>query len=78
MESDNRRYGNPDNDPGGLWREGNLTARTWSEKGDFAIQSPFTGDLHYPAGEGAWRHPKRNIKRWLEEWGIALRRTRLG
>lgn len=69
MESDNRRYGNPDNDPGGLWREGNLTARTWSEKGDFAIQSPFTGELHYPAGEGAWRHPKRNIKRWLEEWG---------
>ncbi len=68
-DSDNRRYGNPDNDAQGLWREGNLTARTWSESGDFAIQSPFTGELHYPAGEGAWRHPKRNIKKWLEEWG---------
>lgn len=68
-ESDNLRYGNPDDDPVGQWREGNLSARTWSEKGDFAIQSPFTGELHYPAGEGAWRHPKRNIKHWLEEWG---------
>ena len=69
VEADNKRYGNPDNDLGGLWREGNLTARTWSRSGDYAIQSPFTGDLHYPAGEGAWRHPKANIKTWLEEWG---------
>lgn len=68
-DADNRRYGNPDDDTQGLWREGNLTARTWSRNGDFAIQSPFTGELHYPAGEGAWRHPKRNIKQWLEQWG---------
>jgi adenine-specific DNA-methyltransferase len=68
-DADNRRYGNPDDDSHGLWREGNLTARTWAESGDYAIQSPFTGEMHYPAGEGAWRHPKRNIKAWLEEWG---------
>lgn len=68
-DEDNRRYSNPDDDPNGLWREGNLTARTWAEANDYAIQSPFTGELHYPAGEGAWRHPKRNVKAWLEEWG---------
>ncbi|QGX92489.1 site-specific DNA-methyltransferase [Tatumella sp. TA1] len=68
-EADNRRYGNPDSDPEGLWREGNLSARTWSESSDYAIQSPFTGELHYPAGEGAWRHPKMNIKKWVEQWG---------
>lgn len=50
--SDNTRYGNPDNDPNDLWREGNLTARSYSAKDDYAIQSPFTGELHYPAGEG--------------------------
>jgi len=66
---DNKRYGNPDNDPNDLWREGNLTARSYSAKDDYAIQSPFTGELHYPAGEGAWRHPKRNIKTWLSQWG---------
>lgn len=71
-DSDNNRYGNPDNDPGNLWREGNLTARSYSAKDDYAIQSPFTGELHYPAGEGAWRHPKRNIKNWVSEWGCSL------
>jgi adenine-specific DNA-methyltransferase len=70
-DADNRRYGSPDEDLGGPWREGNLTARTWAKKDDYAIQSPFTGATHYPAGEGAWRHPKRNIKKWLEEWGSA-------
>jgi adenine-specific DNA-methyltransferase len=69
-EGDNKRYGNPDNDPEGLWREGNLTARSWAKNSDYAIQSPFTGEIHYPAGEGSWRHPKRNIKQWLEQWGV--------
>lgn len=69
LPRDNRRYSNPDNDPLGDWREGNLTARTWVQRDDYAIQSPLTGELHTPAGGGAWRHPKRNIKRWLEEWG---------
>ncbi|MBO0596778.1 site-specific DNA-methyltransferase [Nesterenkonia sp. E16_7] len=77
-DADNRRYSNVDHDSGGMWREGNLTARTWAEKGDFAIQSPFTGEMHYPAGEGAWRHPKRNIKTWLEQWGSAYHEKTIG
>lgn len=77
-DADNRRYGNPDADPQGQWREGNLTARTWAKGGDYAIQSPFTGELHYPAGEGAWRHPKRNIKAWLEEWGTPYHEKAIG
>ena len=68
--SSDRRYGNPDSDSKGLWREANLTARTYSEADDYAIQSPFTGEFHYPAGSGAWRHPKRNILGWLNEWGV--------
>ena len=78
VEADNRRYSNPDIDPGGLWREGNLTARTWSENADYIIQSPFTGEKHYPAGEGAWRHPKRNVQKWLEEWGSEYEERDLG
>ncbi|WP_161891927.1 site-specific DNA-methyltransferase [Pseudomonas juntendi] len=68
-ESDNKRYSNPDNDPGNLWREGNLTAKSYSAKDDYGIQSPFTGIVHYPAGNGAWRHPKKNVKVWLNAWG---------
>lgn len=69
-DEDNRRYSNHDNDLGGDWREGNLTARSYSQKDDYAIQSPFTGQLHYPAGNGAWRHPKKNILQWLTQWDV--------
>lgn len=68
-DTDNKRYANPDKDPDGLWREGNLTAKTYSRRADYGIQSPFTGEVHYPAGHGAWRHTKNNIKNWLSEWG---------
>lgn len=68
-DTDNKRYANHDKDPDGEWREGNLTAKSYSAKDDYGIQSPFTGIVHYPAGHGAWRHPKKNIKVWLAEWG---------
>lgn len=68
--SSDTRYGNPDNDPGGLWREGNLSARTYSKSGDFGIQSPFTGEVIYPPGNRSWAHPKRNVQEWLSQWGV--------
>lgn len=67
--SQNSRYSNPDDDAKGDWREGQLHVRTWVAHNDYAIQSPFTGERHYPPGRSAWRHPRRDIKRWLEQWG---------
>ena len=64
------RYKNHDNDLNGRWREHDLTARTPVDKDQYGIQSPFTGVIHYPAGKRSWSHPKRNIKKWLEEWGV--------
>ena len=61
-----------------IWREGNLTARSYSAKDDYAIQSPFTRELHYPAGHGAWRHPKKNILKWLSEWGTEYEERDIG
>ena len=77
-EADNKRYSNPDNDRSGDWREGNLTAKSYSAKDDYGIQSPFTGKVHYPAGSGAWRHPKKNIKAWLTEWGTEYEERSIG
>lgn len=77
-DQDNRRYGNPDNDPKGAWRENNLSARTYSASGDFGIQSPFTGEVKYPPGERAWAHPKRNVKKWLEQWGSPYEEKAIG
>ena len=64
----NAKYKNPDNDPEGLWRDDNPIARTKSDKDRYAIQSPFTGALHYP-GTGSWRNTKKNMKTYLEAWG---------
>lgn len=70
-EEMNSKYSNPDNDPEGNWTSGDPCARTKSEKDRYAIQSPFTGDLHYP-GSGSWRNTKKNMKTYLEAWGSKL------
>jgi adenine-specific DNA-methyltransferase len=77
-DADNKRYANFDDDPGGDWREGNLTAKTYSAKDDYGIQSPFTGAIHYPAGHGAWRHPKKNIVGWLSGWDCEYEERDIG
>jgi adenine-specific DNA-methyltransferase len=66
----NSRYDNPDGDLR-LWRPDNPAGPSpKTHQGMvYAIQSPFTAELHYPAGNSCWRSDKRDMKRWLEEWG---------
>jgi adenine-specific DNA-methyltransferase len=65
----NRRFTNPDFDPDGDWQWGDLTAATQESPSTvFAIQSPFTGDLHDPKRRH-WAYKKSTLKGWLEEWG---------
>ncbi|SCM82554.1 DNA (Cytosine-5-)-methyltransferase [uncultured Sporomusa sp.] len=68
-ESMNAKYKNPDNDPEGLWRSDNPIAKDYSFSGFFGIQSPFTGELHYPTPNSHWRYTRKDMKRWLEQWG---------
>jgi len=37
----------------------------------YAIQSPFTGELMYPAPGQCWRSDRRDMQKWLEEWGAS-------
>jgi adenine-specific DNA-methyltransferase len=64
------RYRAPDNDPRGLWKPGDATAKI-SENSSFyyGIQSPFTGELIFPPTGRHWFQKRSNIKGWLEEWG---------
>lgn len=68
-EQMNFRYRNPDDDPKGPWTGSDPSVRTWSAKDDYGIQSPFTGEIHYPPPGTSWRHKKSDVKLWLEEWG---------
>ncbi|MDB4950454.1 MAG: methylase domain protein [Gemmatimonadetes bacterium] len=63
-----RRYRAPDGDPE-PWKAGDLNAKAHPKPEDYGIQSPFTGEIHYPAGHGRWRLKRSELKRLLEAWG---------
>lgn len=64
------RFGNPDNDAE-EWKQGDLTGTGADSHPTalYAIQSPFTGELHYPGENRCWAFEKKRMKAWLEEWG---------
>lgn len=64
----NARYRTPDNDPE-PWKSGDLSARAHPKPEDYGIQSPFTGEIHYPSGNRRWGVKKTDIKAGLEAWG---------
>jgi adenine-specific DNA-methyltransferase len=66
----NARYASPDGDPN-PWSPGDLSAPgdTTHPTMVYAIQSPFTGELHYPSSGCHWRSEKRKMKTWLQAWG---------
>ena len=70
-EAMNARYRNPDKDRR-VWKPGDLSARGASSHQGmvFAIQSPFTGELHYPKAGRHWGTDRRDLKRHLEWWGV--------
>jgi adenine-specific DNA-methyltransferase len=70
-EEMNARYTNIDGDVDGDWASDN-PAGTGSDthpKMVYAIQSPFTGVLHYPPEGSHWRNDKKRMREWLQAWG---------
>lgn len=65
----NARFGNPDNDELGDWKQGDLTGKGYRKTADYKIQSPFTGEFH-PPGNRHWANKRAQMKSWLEEWGV--------
>lgn len=73
------RYLSRDKDPH-PWKPGDLTARGEDTHLSmiYAIQSPFTGQLHYPTAGRHWGNEKRRMKVYLEEWGSTYVETDIG
>lgn len=81
---------NIDGDDSGDWIPTDPSARQNREKTAYAIQSPFTGNLHYPNGEyeydgnlpearAHWvNFTKAEAKKHLREWGVAYVEKDLG
>ena len=89
-EKSDRFFRNPDNDPLGKWSGKDPTASEFRKNTVFGIQSPVTGMLHYPdfeyrfTGEipPATKHwtgmSKKDMKKYLQEWGITYKEVDLG
>ncbi len=69
-EAMNARYKSPDGDAR-RWKESDITAPGAATHPGmiYAIQSPFTGALHYPSEGRCWGAEKRRMKEFLESWG---------
>jgi adenine-specific DNA-methyltransferase len=73
------RYKAPDGDPR-AWKSNDLSAgkgRT-NQGMVYAIQSPFTGEMHYPPPACCWRPAQRNVLNMVSEWGAAYELRELG
>ena len=89
-EKRDKSFSNPDSDPDGDWAGKDPTASGYRKNTDYAIQSPFTGNLHYPdlefdfKGEvpKANKHwtgmDKKEMKSHLEKWGVSYVEKNLG
>ena len=89
-EAMNARFTNRDNDPNGAWRPGDIAAKDKRERTIYAIQSPFTGKLHYPEAEHEFDTPvsvptrhwsgmsKKEFRELLEDWGSPYQERDLG
>ena len=86
----NKRFNNPDNDPDGEWAGKDPTAKEFRANTVYAIQSPFTGFLHYPEAEYRYDGSipiarklwtglsKKEMKSLLEEWGAKYSEKDIG
>jgi adenine-specific DNA-methyltransferase len=73
----NVRFGNVDGDLISAWKQDNLTARSGSATGRYALQSPFTGQFHHSENR-FWAYKRSKMKAWLEEWGSEYQDAEIG
>ena len=66
-EEMNARYKNPDNDPRGSWKSGDVLVKSFSQSGVFAIVNPNTGKEYFPSKGSCYRFSEESAKRYLED-----------
>ncbi len=66
-EEMNSRYKNPDNDPRGPWKPGDVLVKSFSQSGVFPIVNPNTGEEFWPPKGSCYRFSVESAKMHLEE-----------
>lgn len=78
-DSMNARYLNRDGDSR-LWKSGDFSGpKALTHQGMvYGVQSPFTGEVHYPPAGRCWVFPQRDAKRFIEGWGASYELRTIG
>lgn len=66
-EEMNKRYKNPDNDPRGPWKPGDVLVKSFSESGVFGITNPNTGEVFFPPKGSCYRFNQESALRMLAD-----------
>ena len=69
-EEHNKNYSNPDNDPNGPWRSGDVRNSLVRPNLMYDIQTPYGKTIHHP--EKGWRFSKETFERELSEGKIVF------
>ena len=73
-EKQDKAYKNPDNDPRGLWKTSDLSARNFYSEGSYAITSPTGREINGPPKGRYWTISKENFERLNADnqiwWGV--------
>ncbi|USD79320.1 site-specific DNA-methyltransferase [Bacillus safensis] len=75
-EEDNKNYKNPDNDPNGLWRAGDVRSPNLRETLKFDITAPNGEKISPP--ENGWRWSKKTIEEKIENGEIIFKQDYTG
>lgn len=67
-DSDNKAYSNPDNDPKGLWRSGDVRSPSYRETLRFVLNTPSGKKINPP--ENGWRWSKESIENKIADGEI--------
>ncbi|MBQ2620302.1 MAG: site-specific DNA-methyltransferase [Thermoguttaceae bacterium] len=66
-EEMNARYKNPDNDPRGDWKAGDVLVKSFSESGVFGIVNPNTGEEFFPPKGSCYRYSKETVEEMIKD-----------
>lgn len=66
-EEMNKRYKNPDDDPRGLWKSGDVLVKSFSQTGVFPIVNPNTGVEYWPPKGSCYRFNEKTAKALIED-----------
>lgn len=74
-EEMNSRYKNPDNDPRGDWKPGDVLVKTFSESGVFPVINPNTKEEFWPPKGSCYRFSKDAFKQMITDNRIYFGKT---